>query len=362
MFTPASKKRRFDGELKTTPSPPVIFEQPGFKVDVRLNTFGQEFHVHSIILKLYSAYFRTFLDSADKKPAQNAALFMYEYVSVVDADGEWGLEAVNMNSSTVTNDTSHGLKIGRSEKTEIAALHMLLCALYNKSYYIENYKEFEDGYRLADFYCALPKFSASLDGAIRHCDSYLFVRNIETHSTALIVAAKKLRHPTLFRECLVYEVCRLDSHEESFDILTRFDDKDLQLAILAARNNLQGLRSQADLFIHDLSPAVKSLVFNSPVKLEMHRIYHRTRRITLTNCAWFYRRVFTRLIDGSHLHANGAEIFWSLLACNLSYNVGKVVGETVGPEGYDKDEDDEGFYCAEIADEHLPWNREEIDW
>jgi hypothetical protein len=195
----------------------------------------------------------------------------------------------------------------------------------------------------------------------------LFVTNIETHSTTLLIAATKLRHPTLFRECLVYEVCRLDSQEDHFDILTRFDDKGVQLAILAARSNLQGLRAQADLFIHDLSPVVKSVVFNSPVKLEMERIYHQTARITLTNHAWFYRRVLTRLVDGGHLRSNGAEILWSLLACNLSYNVGKVVGELVGPEGYDKDEDDKGFYCAEIADEHLPWNRdpkerEMVDW
>jgi poly-beta-hydroxyalkanoate depolymerase len=96
MSTSASKKRKSDGELKTESSPPIIFEQPGFNVDVQLNVFGQEFRVHSIILRLYSAYFRKFLDSADKKSAPNSVVFIYEYVSVVDDDGEWGLEAANL--------------------------------------------------------------------------------------------------------------------------------------------------------------------------------------------------------------------------------------------------------------------------
>jgi hypothetical protein len=97
MLPSGSKKRRFDGELKpeTASPPPIIFEQPGFKVDVRLDAFGQVFHIHSIILKLYSKYFRQFLDSPDKKPAPSGALFTYDYVSVVDVDdGGWSLQPV----------------------------------------------------------------------------------------------------------------------------------------------------------------------------------------------------------------------------------------------------------------------------
>ncbi|TVY73406.1 hypothetical protein LSUE1_G008360 [Lachnellula suecica] len=64
---------------------PVIFQAPRFKskdVDVRLEVFGQEFHVHSVLLKQQSAFFYTFLDSPDKTPAPASALFRYGYVSV----------------------------------------------------------------------------------------------------------------------------------------------------------------------------------------------------------------------------------------------------------------------------------------
>ena len=75
-----------------SPAAPIVFISPGLQADVRLCVFKQEFHVHSIILKLHSAYFRKFLDSADKAKVPTSALFRYEYVTVVDTDGEWALE------------------------------------------------------------------------------------------------------------------------------------------------------------------------------------------------------------------------------------------------------------------------------
>jgi hypothetical protein len=74
----------------------IVFKSPGLKPDSWLNVFSQEFHAHSAVLKLYSAFFRTFLDSPDKTPAPASALFQYDYVSVVDDDGTWGLEPAKM--------------------------------------------------------------------------------------------------------------------------------------------------------------------------------------------------------------------------------------------------------------------------
>jgi hypothetical protein len=69
----------------------IVFSTPGMKPDTCLQVFSKVFHVHSILLKLHSAYFRTFLDSPDKSLDLNGA-FRYDYVSVVDLDGTWGLE------------------------------------------------------------------------------------------------------------------------------------------------------------------------------------------------------------------------------------------------------------------------------
>lgn len=97
----SNKKRRIDsaaGGESSSPAglPPIVFTSPGLKADVRINALGQDYHVHSIILKLYSAFFRRFLDSPDKELPPILASFRYEYSSVLDddaaADLKWVLE------------------------------------------------------------------------------------------------------------------------------------------------------------------------------------------------------------------------------------------------------------------------------
>ncbi len=73
---------------------PIVFQSPGLKPDVRLTIYGQEFHVHSVILKLHSNFFRKFLDSPEKEAAPPSSPFKYDYASVTDADGFSGLEPV----------------------------------------------------------------------------------------------------------------------------------------------------------------------------------------------------------------------------------------------------------------------------
>jgi hypothetical protein len=88
-----SRKRR-RSESPNDTQEPIVFQSPGLKPDVRLTICGQEFHVHSVILKLHSNFFRKFLDSPDKEAAPASSPFKYDHVSVIDADGISGLEPV----------------------------------------------------------------------------------------------------------------------------------------------------------------------------------------------------------------------------------------------------------------------------
>jgi hypothetical protein len=65
------------------------------KEDVRLRVFRTEYHVHSWILKMHSAFFFKFLDSPDKDHSRPtpAGGFKYEWITKVDDDGTWGLVA-----------------------------------------------------------------------------------------------------------------------------------------------------------------------------------------------------------------------------------------------------------------------------
>lgn len=97
MAQPPNKKQKTAGPVAP---PPIVFQSPGIQPDVRLKVFNTEFHVHSTILKLYSAFFRKFLDSPDKAQvtAEPANLsistrmpiaptrFKYEWVTKMDDD------------------------------------------------------------------------------------------------------------------------------------------------------------------------------------------------------------------------------------------------------------------------------------
>lgn len=91
-----SRKRPRASTGDATGLSPITFTLPGLQADTRLLVFDQEYRVHSLILKLHSAYFRQFLDSPDKIPASENAPFKYDYVSVVDEDGSgWALQPAN---------------------------------------------------------------------------------------------------------------------------------------------------------------------------------------------------------------------------------------------------------------------------
>jgi hypothetical protein len=70
----------------------IKFTSPGLKADVRLRVLDTDLHVHSVILKLYSIFFRKFLDSPDKEGSfPGSAEFKYEWVTKIDEDGSWHL-------------------------------------------------------------------------------------------------------------------------------------------------------------------------------------------------------------------------------------------------------------------------------
>jgi hypothetical protein len=161
---------------------PVVFISPGLKPDVRLVVFKTEYHVHFLILKLHSNYFRKFLDSPDKEAAPASAQFRYDYTSVIDDAGIWALEPtaqVRHLLSIPTLNGGHGRKVGSNVLQAPAVtgaaislveeLHLqeesfrkLLCVMYNRPYTIECLNELRIITNLADFYCALPILSGTI--------------------------------------------------------------------------------------------------------------------------------------------------------------------------------------------------------
>jgi hypothetical protein len=52
---------------KINPKKPIAFKSAGMKPDIYFKVFDQEFYVTSMVLKLHSGFFRTFLDPAGGK-------------------------------------------------------------------------------------------------------------------------------------------------------------------------------------------------------------------------------------------------------------------------------------------------------
>jgi hypothetical protein len=88
-----------DTETEPRLRSPIVFTLLDAKPDVRLKVFDDvEFHVHSVVLKMHSAFFRKFLNSPDKQNNSNSnppsGPFKYEWVTKFDEGGDgWHLIA-----------------------------------------------------------------------------------------------------------------------------------------------------------------------------------------------------------------------------------------------------------------------------
>lgn len=77
----------------------TTFSAPGWKTDVKLVVFHREFHVHSLVLRLYSGFFRKAFDLDDENPDVRKSAggrWRYEFVILGTGDeiagrGEEGL-------------------------------------------------------------------------------------------------------------------------------------------------------------------------------------------------------------------------------------------------------------------------------
>jgi hypothetical protein len=108
------------GNASTIGANPIVFAASGLKPDVRIKVFEQEFHVHSVVLRLHSAFFRKLIDVEDRVSSYSET-FRYDYISCVDVGGGWGLEVatevrqVHNNSEWHELSPSGGSKIRRRD-------------------------------------------------------------------------------------------------------------------------------------------------------------------------------------------------------------------------------------------------------
>jgi hypothetical protein len=92
--------QRGQGPLKN----PITFAHERVEPDTILLVFKQPFYVHSVVIRIQSAFFRTFIDSADKANSNLSGQFKYEWITEVDSDNkDWAL--VGVTTETVSSST-----------------------------------------------------------------------------------------------------------------------------------------------------------------------------------------------------------------------------------------------------------------
>ncbi|PGH08488.1 hypothetical protein AJ79_05977 [Helicocarpus griseus UAMH5409] len=232
----------------------ILFDQPGFAIDTRLIVFDFEFHVNSTILRLYSQFFRKFLDRYDatRDPSNAKSSFLYEYILKGDGDGVYGLQPLRSTTSTGPTEASYLISsiiiemLGQTsdedpsetiatpfdELKETRSLEQLMNAFYMKSSTLQNLGELEKLVQTADFYGALPIVSTFVEANL-HNSKELCTSMGDGHISDVVKTlclARKLKAATLFREAFIYVIsCCEDEegYEEVMDELTSQDNEDL---------------------------------------------------------------------------------------------------------------------------------------
>ncbi|KAL2070505.1 hypothetical protein VTL71DRAFT_13531 [Oculimacula yallundae] len=334
---------------------PIVFKSPGLVPDVRLRVFDTEFHVHSIILKLHSNYFRRFLDSADKPERPQDAPFRYEYITVIDDDGSWALEWSDTGcqpkfESDPSESSDEVLWCLAVSNMEVQCFTHLLCAFYSQPYYLDTPDELRITARLADFYCALPVLSATLTAAFMK--GKLFGENgliFMQESRDLIKLAKKLRNPALFRECFVHQVGQYerDSH---------IKDREIKKLIVREYNKTcdRIMRTQTKLIL----PISTNLI---DIKRDMAEFLR--CNVDPTRSPRLFRTLKWQVDSSSMIYEGPAS--YQLLRelsdalCQLMVNNLRLdrSGFGLGKSG-----EDDYFLCAQINDDEMPWDSTETDW
>ncbi|KAE8450657.1 hypothetical protein EG329_006001 [Mollisiaceae sp. DMI_Dod_QoI] len=319
----------------------VKFSVPGFKPDVRLKVFDNlEFHVHSIMLKIHSGFFRKFLDSPEKKiPA--SAEFAYEWVTKIDDDMSWHLIAAQYR--TIEAEQNVGA-LGEHQAHEERTFEKLLLAIYNKPYAIDKLNDLIHLTKLADYYCALRIVSRTLDAAMLSSSS--FGLDVFKHPLKAMPLAVQLRNRILYKECLIllqgpWTDARFHDLQDPqlLKRATKLNDQ-IYTAIGKVSLGLTGFMSTVEYQILD----------DYMEKTARTSVMHRSQVI---NAPSYYRQLYE---FRWHLGSNpfGAYIEPTILVKNdLKLNSGLVSGQGLASRY---------FLGGSIPDEDLPWDTTEEDW
>ncbi|CZT46833.1 uncharacterized protein RSE6_07333 [Rhynchosporium secalis] len=205
MPSPA-KKQKTKGSI-------IFLTTGGLQPDTLLNVLGQDFHVHSYLLKTHSAFFVKFLDSKDKESmsdkARGSSSFRYEWISMADDDKKgWHLIA-KPDSFSENSDSLYKAYKGDAD-FEQKAFGSVSCAIYGQAYTFSSCLALKTLTSLADYYKCLPILSRTItDGLLNSPRMFL---GLYEDACDMMMLATKIRNKFLFTEALICIAGNVELH------------------------------------------------------------------------------------------------------------------------------------------------------
>lgn len=224
----------------------------------------------------------------------------------------------------------------------VNAFENLLCAFYSRPFDLRSPSELELMTQIADYYCALPALSHSLNAVLPYCVE--FCGKIRENALTLLQLSVKLRNRLLYQECLIY-------------VLGPWS----QPAYLQIEDEL--VRKYADAAHAQIcrkiaAPEIQSIFIIGP-GLHYQNFWQVAVDCTTNRTGTGFRMPeFCRTLHSSYGSAShyGRTVFKHLeplLSNHLKLSHGQIAAT-----GEDKDH----FFCLLIGEDDLPWDVSEVDW
>ncbi|KAL2063642.1 hypothetical protein VTL71DRAFT_5447 [Oculimacula yallundae] len=331
---PPTKKQKTSDSI-------VFVTTGGLKPDTLLNVLGQEFQVHSFLLKAHSAFFAKFLDSVDKRSVSKPASgkgndnFQYEWISMIDDDKKgWHLIAKQDQDQRNADDLLRSYKGNVRHESE--CFRVLLCAIYGQIYDLP-YKGIDSLVllvSLADYYQCLPSLSRTINNSL--LGSLQRAEVIWRYPSKVMLLAAKIRNKLVFTEALIHTAGNLDIEQARNP--THISEPKIEQIVRNAQNALMAevLRTQQILAAARRDP--------NESQEERDRLSSSMSRNLTPLLSSYYRDIQE---DGpwKFNHYEIDTILYDLLTSKLVFCPSIRAGD---------EEWENHFFCLEISDEDLP--------
>jgi hypothetical protein len=257
-------------------------------------------------------------------------------------------------------DSDHSSFTGDKLREE-KAFHNLLRAVFNQQSIISDSLDLCALTSLADITCCLPVVKNSLFQSMFNNPS--LNASIQTKPSELIHWALKLRHPLLFRECLIYLLGPFNSprylklEDKRLVQFAKGVDERFRARVFNVMRDLTEVALDKEMYPNGTGKESKDSLSFEKISREMlvrSTVMSVATQLKKVRYPAYFRKLYSLEYQGDKLHAAVKRILEPILGNNLVLDGS---GMQAGEGRYS-----DYFLGFDIPDEAMPWNADARDW